>query len=309
MSDGTVSDGTVSDETTSDESFRDEARLEDSDDEDAASGALIDVLIEQLERLPAQPSVAVRTVWVADQPNSSAKDLAAALAADPSLTARVLRLANSAYYGLSRRVAEVSFAVTVVGFPTVRAMAAVHASGLFEPGEHTVPDNYWEHSVATATVCSLLAPRAGVRPNQAFPLGLLHDLGSALLFRADPERFDAAMAQARAGTPLRKAEKAIFGMAHDEAAARVFAAWRFPETFIEAVADHHAHPATLTSPHTLLLVAAEAVASRLTKAQGPELEHGQNAGLRALGLEVTDAVSLARQVEDDVAQLLQAFSS
>jgi HD-like signal output (HDOD) protein len=117
------------------------------------------------------------------------------------------------------------------------------------------------------------------------------------------------MAQARSGTPLRLAERSTFGMAHDEAAARVFAAWRFPETFIEAVADHHVHPATLTSPHTLLLVAAEAVASRLTKAQGPELEHGQNAGLRALGLEVTDAVSLARQVEDDVAQLLQAFSS
>jgi putative nucleotidyltransferase with HDIG domain len=276
---------------------------------EAERGALVDVLIEELERLPAQPSVAVRTVWVADQPHSSSKDLAAALTADPSLTARVLRLANSAYYGLSRRVADVAFAVTVVGFPTVRAMAAVHASGLFEPGEHTVPDGYWEHSVATATLCSVLAPRAGVRPNQAFPLGLLHDLGSALLFRADPERFEAVQAEARNGSPLRAAERAAYGMAHDEAAARVFSAWRFPETFIEAVADHHAHPATLTEPHALLLVAAEAVASRLVKSPGYELEHGQNTGLRALNLDVTDALAIARQVEDDVAQLLQAFSS
>jgi HD-like signal output (HDOD) protein len=282
---------------------------EEAPDEDAERGALIDVLIEELERLPAQPSVAVRTVWVADQPNSSAKDLAAALTADPALTARVLRLANSAYYGLSRRVAEVSFAVTVVGFPTVRAMAAVHASGLFEPGEHTVPAGYWEHSVATATVCSVLAPRAGVRPNQAFPLGLLHDLGSALLFRADPARFEAVQAEARHGRPLQAAERAAYGMAHDEAAARVFSAWRFPETFIEAVGDHHAHPATLTEPHALLLAAAESVASRLVKSPGAELGHGQNAGLRALNLEITDALAIARQVEDDVAQLLQAFSS
>jgi putative nucleotidyltransferase with HDIG domain len=253
--------------------------------------------------------VAVRTVWVADQPQSSSKDLAAALTADPSLTARVLRLANSAYYGLSRRVADVAFAVTVVGFPTVRAMAAVHASGLFEPGEHTVPDGYWEHSVATATLCSVLAPRAGVRANQAFPLGLLHDLGSALLFRADPERFEEVQAEARNGRPLRAAEKAAFGMAHDDAAARVFSAWRFPETFIEAVADHHAHPATLTEPHALLLVAAESVASRLVKSPGFEFEHGQNAGLRALNLDVTEALAIARQVEDDVAQLLHAFSS
>jgi len=274
---------------------------------EAERGALVDVLIEELERLPAQPSVAVRTVWVADQPHSSAKDLAAALTADPSLTARVLRLANSAYYGLSRRVADVAFAVTVVGFPTVRAMAAVHASGLFEPGEHAVPDGYWEHSVATATLCSVLAPRAGVRPNQAFPLGLLHDLGSALLFRADPERFRAVQAEAGGSRSLRAAEKAAYGMAHDEAAARVFSAWRFPETFIEAVADHHAHPATLSEPHALLLVAAEAVAARITRS-GAELEHGPNAGLRALGIDVTEALAIARQVEDDVAQLLQAFS-
>lgn len=286
----------------------DPALLQDDEEEEAGRGALVDVLIEELERLPAQPSVAVRTVWVADQPNSSAKDLAAALTADPSLTARVLRLANSAYYGLSRRVAEVGFAVTVVGFPTVRAMAAVHASGLFEPGEHTVPDRYWEHSLATAAICSVLAPRAGVRPNQAFPLGLLHDLGSALLFRADPECFEAVQAEARGGRALRAAERAAFGMAHDEAAARVFSAWRFPETFIEAVADHHAHPATLTEPHTMLLVAAESVASRLVKTPAHELEHGQNTGLRALNLDVTDALAIARQVEDDVAQLLNAFS-
>src|SRR2546423_12163596 len=199
------------------------------DEEGAADGsALVDALIEELERLPAQPSVAVRTVWVADQPNSSSKDLAAALTADPSLTARVLRLANSAYYGLSRRVAEVSFAVTVVGFPTVRAMAAVHASGLFEPGEHTVPDGYWEHSVATATVCSVLAPRAGVRANQAFPLGLLHDLGSALLFRADPERFEAVQADARDGRPPPAGGKAAYGLPPARAGARGFSPARFP---------------------------------------------------------------------------------
>jgi len=72
---------------------------------------------------------------------------------------------------------------------------------------------------------------------------------------------------------------------------------------------NHAHPATLTEPHSLLLVAAESVASRLVESPGPELEHGQNVGLRALNLDVTDALAIARQVEDDVAQLLQAFSS
>src|SRR5256885_17013670 len=120
------------------------------DEEDASDGStLVDALIEELERRPAQPSVAVRTVWVADQPNSSAKDLAAALTADPALTARVLRLANSAYYGLSRRVADVSFAVTGVGFPTVRDMAAVDGSGLLGHGGDSVPAGLMVNSMGT----------------------------------------------------------------------------------------------------------------------------------------------------------------
>ena len=94
-----------------------------ADPDEPTTTALVDALIEELERLPAQPSIAMRVVWIADDPGSSAKDLAGVIAADPSLTARVLKLANSAYYGLSGRVANVGFAVTVIGFPTVRAMA------------------------------------------------------------------------------------------------------------------------------------------------------------------------------------------
>ena len=250
---------------------------EEVPDEDAARGALVDALIEELERLPAQPSVAVRTVWVADQPNSSAKDLAAALTADPSLTARVLRLANSAYYGLSGRVRRCGrHGARGVGARTGRR---VGGAGGAERGQRE---------------------RRG-----------REDAGAAT--RSAALRGDGHWSVSEQARPHAEEEH------HDEAAARVFSAWRFPETFIEAVADHHAHPATLSEPHSLLLVAAESVAARLvtcdsggyplTPGLGAELEHGQNAGLRALGLDVTDALAIARQVEDDVAQLLQAFSS
>lgn len=272
--------------------------------------ALVDALIEELERLPAQPSIAMRVVWIADDPHSSAKDLAAAIAADPSLTARLLKLANSAYYGLSGRVANVGFAVTVIGFPTVRAMAAATASGLFDTGTGpSAPPGFWEHAVSVATACSMLSDRMGIRAADAFSLGLLHDLGSALLFRSDADRFAAVVARAKAERiPLSVLERECFGIGHDEAAARVFAAWRFPDDFVVAIDSHHGPVEEAENPFARLLVAAEAVVARIGGSPWWELSTHRDEGLAAMGLSPVDATVLARQVKDDAAHLLRAFS-
>jgi putative nucleotidyltransferase with HDIG domain len=270
--------------------------------------ALVDTLIEELERLPAQPSIAMKVVWIADDPASSAKDLAAAISADPSLTARVLKLANSAYYGLSGRVSNVGFAITVIGFPTVRAMAAATASGLFTPGEQVAPEGFWEHALAVATAASKLADRLGIRPPDAFSLGLLHDLGTTLLFRSDPERFDAAVRRAqRDRIPLPVLEQEMFGMSHDDAAARIFSAWRFPDPFVEAVGRHHDPVDWNWEASTRLLAAAESVAARLPRAPVFELAGGRDEGLSAMGITTLDATRLASAVKDESTELLAAF--
>ena len=271
---------------------------------------IVDALIEELERLPAQPSIAMRVVWIADDPHSSAKDLAAAIAADPSLTARLLKLANSAYYGLSGRVANVGFAVTVIGFPTVRAMAAATASGLFDGDTSPkAPPGFWQHAVSVATACSTLADRIGIRAADAFSLGLLHDLGSALLFRSDPERFTEVVEQAKAErVSLSSLERQVFGIAHDDAAARVFAAWRFPEDFVVAVGSHHGPVDPQANPFARLLQAGESVVARIGGSPWWELTGGRDDGLAGLGLTQVDATILARQIKDDAAHLLRAFS-
>jgi HD-like signal output (HDOD) protein len=271
--------------------------------------ALVDALIEELERLPAQPSIAMRVVWIADDPHSSAKDLASAIAADPSLTARLLKLSNSAYYGLSGRVANVGFAVTVIGFPTVRAMAAATASGLFDSGPPAAPPGFWAHAVSVATACSTLADRIGIRAADAFSLGLLHDLGSALLFRSDPNRFLAVVERAKAErVPLSVLEREVFGIAHDDAAARVFSAWRFPEDFVVAVGSHHGPVDANANPFARLLQTAESVVARVAPAPWWELTGHRDDGLAGLGLTQVDATVLARQIKDDAAHLLRAFS-
>lgn len=276
---------------------------------DPAEVALLDSLIEELERLPTQPSIAMRVLFLADDPQSSAKDLAGAVSADPSLTARVLKLANSAYYGLSGRVANVGFAVTVIGFPTVRAMAAASASGLFgTSGTRAAPDGFWEHGLAVATAASKLADRVGVRAADAFSLGLLHDLGSALLFRSDPDRYDDVVRRSISERrPLRRVEREAFGIAHDTAAARVFSAWRFPDEFCAAVGNHHEPVSRSSHSWTRLLAAAESVAARLPRMPTWELE-SRDAGLVGLEMTTIEATKLAGAVREEANELLAAFS-
>lgn len=272
--------------------------------------ALVDALIEEVERLPAQPSIAMRVVWIADDPSSSADDLARAIAADPSLTARMLKLANSTYYGLSGRVADVGLAVTVIGFPTVRAMAAATASGLFDGGTSpAAPPGFWEHAVSVATACSTLAERLDLRAADAFSLGLLHDLGSVLLFRSDPVRFLEVVAQARCQRrSLADLERQAFGIAHDEAAARLFTAWRFPADLVEAVAAHHRPVDPAAAPFARLLVAAESVVARIAAVPYREVTGRRDDGLAAMGLTAAEATTLARRVEVDGERVLRAFS-
>lgn len=275
---------------------------------DAAQAALVDALIEELERLPSEPSVAMRVVWIAEDPLSSADDLADAVVADPSLTARVLKLANSAYYGLSGRVGNVGFAVRIIGFPTLRAMAAATASGLFAPGERVAPAGFWEHGLAVATAASKLADRVGIRSADAFSLGLLHDLGATLLYRTDPDRFEDVVRQSMHDrVPLRELERKGFGISHDEAAARVFTAWRFPDAFVAAVQAHHDALDRASTPWTRLLATAESVAARLPGMPTWELA-SRDDGLAGIGLTPVEATKLASQVKDDASQLLVAFS-
>ena len=200
-------------------------------------------LLDGLERMHAQQAAAVRVLYVADDPTSSAKDLAAAVTTDPVLTAQVMRLANSAYYGLSGRVRSADFAITVVGFATIRSLAAAHAAGAIGD-EAVTPAGFWTHAAASAAGTAQVAARLQVPRPEAFSLGLLHDLGAALLCRLDPEGWvetetRVAHADSRQATLF---EKKRFGLDHPTVAALALGAWRFPEELVEAIATHHDRP-------------------------------------------------------------------
>ncbi len=216
-------------------------------------------LVARYEDLPARAGAAALVLRLADDPETSAPHLARALGTDPGLAARVLRMANSSYYGLSGRVATLPFAVSVVGFQAVRSLAVVAAAGLDGPG--TAPEGFWRAAALTATGAELVAPLVGADPGDGFSLGLLHTLGSALLHQQGPGA-GLCVPEPECAPDLLEAERETYGIAHDELGARVLASWHVPARVCDVVGRHHSPPSHDAEPLDRALHVARLLADR-----------------------------------------------
>ena len=139
----------------------------------------VEKVLASIDTMAAQKPVAAQIVSIANSDDTDARTLAQTLASDVALAGRVMKLANSAYFGMRGRVTSLQFAVTVVGFTTVRTMATVALTDLDD--ESRLPKDFWRMSTCVALGASTLAPRFGERPQDALCLGLLAPLGVALL--------------------------------------------------------------------------------------------------------------------------------
>lgn len=214
-------------------------------------------LLAAMEAMPSNPSVAMRVLWIADDPQTNTPALATTIELDPALSARLLRIANSTYYSRGTRVTSVGRAVISVGFATVQALAAAAVTGIDE--NHTVPVGFWDHAAVVAHASSLVARHFGVSANEAFAAGLLHDLGEGVMCQIDPEGW-LLVEQVPADTPERlEAERAHYGGTHVEVAARILRSWHLPDTLVAAVGCHHEVSPT-GSPLAEALVCGEAFA-------------------------------------------------
>jgi putative nucleotidyltransferase with HDIG domain len=186
--------------------------------------------------LPARAAAASRILAVVDDPDTDIVKLTAAVVGDPTIAARVIALANSAYYGLSRRVATVEYSISVVGFQAVRAIALPVCLGL--DGTRNLPPGFWQQAAMTAAAAGMMAPSFGVKPAEAFCAGLLHTIGSAALHQERelpalclpfPDDLDA----------FNQREVERYGIDHAAAGAQLLAQWHFPAPLCELVANHH----------------------------------------------------------------------
>ncbi|MGK5115536.1 HDOD domain-containing protein [Geodermatophilus sp. CPCC 205506] len=224
----------------------------------AAPSFDLDAVLASIDTMAAQKPVAAQIVSVANSDDTSAKALAQILAADVALASRVMKLANFAYFGMRGRVTSLQFAVTVIGFTTVRTMATVALTDLDD--ESRLPGDFWRMSTGVALAASTLAPRFGERPQDALCLGLLAPVGVALLHHNDQEGYAELTAAEPANGGRRAAEVRRYGIHAFRLTAVALEQWGFPRSMVEplgAVDD-------LASDEGALLRVALEIASRLT---------------------------------------------
>ena len=206
----------------------------------------IDLLLDDVSMLISPPEILIRLHQVMDSPLSSTKALAIIVAQDPNLSARVLRIANSSVYGLSQRVDTVSRAITVIGTRGLYHLSmAVTAAQSFSQISSSLVNIavFWRHSVFSALIARNLARRCRIlHPERLFVAGLLHDIGSLLIYKHFAESLQDIVQDARGNEQhLAEYERQHLGFDHAEVGAALLKRWGLPETLYTAVGSHHAY--------------------------------------------------------------------
>jgi HD-like signal output (HDOD) protein len=217
--------------------------------QDADGGLPAEAILEAartIGALNAGANAAPRILGVLCDPRVTAEDVARVVNHEPGLAGRVLRVANSAFYGLTRTVATIDRAVVVLGLDAVRGVAAAACleRALPQAADSTPlnPGALLRHSVATAAAAESLA-RVGHRElaGEAFIAGLLHDFGLMVLLRLDPAGVQGMLGAlgAEPAAELRRLERQRVSVGHERCAAMVFTAWNLPASLVESVRQHH----------------------------------------------------------------------
>jgi HD-like signal output (HDOD) protein len=231
-----------------------------------------DKIRSTVEEIPALPLVVPRILSILEDDDASATAIADVISRDPSLTTRILRVANSAYYGLSGEVSTLQKAIVLIGLRTVKSLAltiplvgalpARRAPGTFSQAE------LWTHSVAVATAMQTLAHRCGHRRAESlFLIGVLHDIGKVVLAEFYPPSYQHALTAVQQGKYpfLADAERDIFGIDHGEVAALLLEHWQFPRFISSTIAALHQEgvPEEIVQKNWSLLRAANGLAQQL----------------------------------------------
>lgn len=209
-------------------------------------------VMASVRHLPALPAVALRLIRSLDDPQLDLSQLEQLIGMDQALVSKVLRIANSSFYGMLRQVGTVRDAAMVVGFEALRNLAIATAM-LNHLGTMRLPPafdyrGFGHHSMGCALAAEALAREYHEPPGVAFTAGLLHDIGRLVLASQYPAHYAACRNhKAAQGCRLIDAETAVLGLTHPEIGAAVARHWHFPLLVTDAIAHHH-HPQQAQTP-------------------------------------------------------------
>lgn len=203
--------------------------------------------LKNINELPTLPQVASKIIALSSDPNVSASSFTKIIALDPSMTAKILKLVNSSFYGFPGKINSVTHAVVILGYNEVKNLVlATSVFRSFLNGGTDLSINkeaLWRHSAATATVAKLLAGELGQKGlNEYFIAGLLHDIGLVYLVAYAHEEVTEIISRVRKGEGhLTDIENDVLGTNHSIIGSELIKIWNLPVSIGETVRCHH-HP-------------------------------------------------------------------
>jgi putative nucleotidyltransferase with HDIG domain len=263
--------------------------------------------VTKADCLPAAPRVLPQLLTLLSDPDCETNQVVELISFDPGLTAKVLRIANSAAFALARPVTNIDEAVNRLGLKMIyQLVAAAASSSALQPASKTSPPpaGLWEQSVTTALAAQILAKDLKLDEGTQFTAGLLHDLGKVVLAEVWKEQY-LALLEASNLNPraLVDCEKEMFNVNHAELGGRLLAHWKFPPAISASVWNH---PAPLRGMpferETACLTLAEFIAeSGAAPAAINSLTTGQVAALDVLGFAPDQLKTYAARTQENFA--------
>lgn len=250
----------------------------------------VESILREIKSLEPLPEVAQRVLAISSRPDVIPRELIAIIQTDVAMTAKVLKLSNSAYYGFQREIASIHEAGNMLGVSALVNLVLTACTGRYfrnyGHSDHSATRKLWESSVASALAASLLANvLGGVDKNRAYTAGLLQNLGTIVLDRFSRASHREIEAEIANGASPLAAEEAVLGLHHAEVGARLAEKWGFPPVLVDTIRYHH-EPERATYDTTLAFIVhlGEEVAHAMQQSNEPgDVLELLRAGLAPLG--------------------------
>jgi putative nucleotidyltransferase with HDIG domain len=200
--------------------------------------------VQTIIQLPALPTIAMEVVEMVDNPKTSASTLGKLISTDQALTAKVLKIANSPFYGFPKKISTIDFAIIVLGYDALKEIViSISLVSSLQKKSDTQFDakSFWDHSIASGVLARRLARDLGYRVSgEVFVGGLLHDMGVSVVHRYFKNEYKRIIEIAReTDLTFVEAEESVLGVTHADVGGWLAERWNLPDHLVEAIAHHH----------------------------------------------------------------------
>lgn len=261
--------------------------------------------MSQLTDIGSLPEVTTKIVAVVENPRSTAQDMHEIVKSDPVLATKILRVVNSAFYGLPSQISNLDRAIVMLGLSAVKNIAlAASLSRLFRPGSISprfAARDLWAHSLAVGVCGKMLAEKAHIPSEESFVAGLVHDVGLLVEYQLFPDKLRDAVSRCEGGDEnFREVERATIGADHQAFGAALAQRWKFPPALRHAISHHH-NPETLKPDLKRIATGVQVADVLCCQAQVGFYLTAQNG-------EVTDAMlEIAEVTREQMAEITEAL--